>query len=62
MLETKKDMVRITDSLMVQIEEHTLSTDKKLRLLDKFVAMDGNSFSQEAMSELKKMTYRIKDF
>lgn len=59
MLETKKDMVRITDTLMGQIEEHTQSTDKKLRLLEKFVAADGNKFNQEAILELKKMTYRI---
>ena len=36
-METKKEMSKLTDSLMEQVAEHTTNTQKKLEKLDTFV-------------------------
>lgn len=62
-METKREMSKLTDVLMRQIEDHTTITEQKLQKLDQYVAEGlGTTLNDESINEIKKMQFRIKDF
>jgi hypothetical protein len=62
-METKREMSKLTDVLMRQIEGHTTVTEQKLQKLDQYVSEGvGSSLNDESINEIKKMQFRIKDF
>ena len=61
-METKREMNKMTDVLMKQVDEHLQTTEQKLNRLDQFVQDTGKETIDESSNEIKKMQYRIKDF
>jgi len=61
-MESKKEMSKLTDLLMKQIDEHTIITEKKLEKLEQHVNDQGKTLNNESINEIKRMQFRIKDF
>lgn len=61
-MESKKEMSKLTDQLMKQIDEHTTITEKKLEKLDQHVNDQGKILNNESINEVKRMQFRIRDF
>jgi ribosomal protein S6 len=60
--ETKKEMGKVTDMLMRQIEEHASATEIRLQKLYQFMTDEGRQINDDSQMELRKLQYRIKDF
>jgi len=60
-METKKEMSKLTDYLMNQVNEYTKETEKKLEKLDQYVQDQGKEVIEDSHNEVKKMQFRIKD-
>ena len=61
-MESKKEMSKLTDNLMKQIDEHTMITEKKLEKLEQHVNDQGKILNNESINEVKRMQFRIRDF
>jgi hypothetical protein len=61
-METKKEMSKLTDNLMTQVNDMSVVTTEKLKKLDGYVQDQGQQLMKESMFELQKIDYRIKDF
>jgi len=61
-METKKEMSKMTDHLMTQIDEHTKQTKQKLESLDLYVQDQGKVIIDDSFNEISKMRYKIMDF
>jgi signal transduction histidine kinase len=61
-METKKDMSKLTDLLMNQVEVHTKDVMNKLEKLDNFVQDQGKELIDETYNEVKNIQFKIKDF
>jgi len=61
-METKKEMSKMTDYLMNEVNEYTKDTEKKLEKLDQYVQDQGKELIGDCHSDIKKMQFRIKDF
>ena len=61
-METKREMSKLTDHLMRQLEENTNITEQKLQRLDQHVQGPGQQIADEGVAQIQQMQYRIKDF
>lgn len=62
-METKREMAKMTDQLVTSIENSANVTEQKLQKLDQYISdQAGMQINDETLGELKKMQYRIKDF
>ena len=61
-METKREMSKLTETMMKQIDDHTSLTEQRLSKLDQYLATPGQPISDDCQMEIKKMQYRIKDF
>ena len=62
-MDAKKEMAKLTDHLMGQVNDYTKVTEKKLEQLDVFVLGNaGKELIEESHSEVKKMQFKLKDF
>jgi hypothetical protein len=61
-METKKEMSKLTDSLMDQVHELAAQCQKKLEKLDPYVQAQGAEFLSESQYDMSRIQYRVKDF
>ena len=55
-METKREMQKITDAMVLQIQEHTNLTEQRLDKLDAFIsAKEGHVLNDESTMEIRKM-------
>ena len=61
-METKKEMAKMTDFLMKAIDDHTKQTKLKLESLDLYVNDQGKVIIEDSFNEIQKMRFKIMDF
>ena len=61
-METKKEMAKMTDYLMKAIDDHTKQTKSKLESLDLYVNDQGKAIIEDSFNEIQKMRFKIMDF
>ena len=61
-VQTKREMSRITDILMKEIEDHSGVIEMKLQKLFDFVTGQGRPLNDQSQMYLKKLQFRVKDF
>lgn len=62
-METKREMSKLTDQLMASIDTYASYAEQKIEKMDQYVLEhEGKKLNDESILELKKLRYRIKDF
>ena len=64
-MEIKRQMGKLTDTLLREVDDHSNIVEQKLQKLDQHITdgnLEGEKLNDESISEIKKMQYRIKDF
>ena len=64
-MEIKRQMGKLTDTLLREVDDHSNVVEQKLQKLDQHINdgnLEGEKLNDESISEIKKMQYRIKDF
>ena len=64
-MEIKRQMGKLTDTLLREVDDHSNVVEQKLQKLDQHISdgnLEGEKLNDESISEIKKMQYRIKDF
>ena len=61
-METKREMSKMTEQLMKQLDEHARRADEKMDKLEQQVSGQGSEIVDEAKCEIRKIQFRVKDF
>ena len=61
-METKREMSKLTEVLMRQLDDHTKIAEQKMDKLDQYVNDSGKEATDDTVNEVRKIQYRIKDF
>jgi len=61
-METKKDMGRLTDLLLGQVDDYSKKVLNKLEQLDIFVQDGGKELIDETYNDVKNIQFKVKDF
>ena len=64
LMEQRREMHKLTDNLMKELQDHTQNTKKKLDDLGALVKNDqtGKNLLDNSYNEVQKMSYRIRDY